>query len=441
MLAISYLSSAAFSQQNAPSATFKVLYAAPGSGIGGSPGYLFEGKPGVFYSYGGFMPVGSGSNIFSVDVLGKFKTIYQFPANDLVESVIGAENGLLYGYGNALQTGGAGPNYFSMKLDGTALTVHSTGAFGLAGNFAIQTPNGYLYDTMSCPNCILARVDLQGGITSLFQFSSVGLTLEAGTLVQDKHGNFYGLAVVPNNGSKVGWVFHLTPAGGFTKIAPFELSWTGGTTAPLMYASDGNLYGGFAKGGTHRRGSIYRVTPQGQMTTIIDFPSTGLAAPAVLVQANDGYIYGNTNEIPSFFFRFNPANPVLETVYQLSGSDGTCGCLFIQGSDGKFYGTAPSGGLNGQGTVFVLDTGLTPPTPALTVVSPTAGAPGKQILLWGTNLLGTTSVSFNGSPATPVSTTSSQSVFVDVPAGATTGPITITTPHGSYTTTGNFTVQ
>lgn len=441
ILASASLCCNSFAQQISTSVTFKVLYAAPGSGIGGSPGYIFEGKPGVFYSYGGFMPVGSGSNVFSIDMLGHYKTIFQFPANNSVFWVSGAENGLLYGFGNALQQGGLGWEYFSMKLDGSSLQTYPAAAFGPASD-ATMSPDGYLYDVMGDPNYTFSRVDLKGNITSLFAFSSIGLQPLGGMpVVAGNSGDFYGVADVPNNGSKMGWIYKISHLAKFTKLASFEISSTGGTTTPLMYASDGNLYGGFAKGGTHRRGSIYRVTPQGQMTTIIDFPATGVAAPAVLVQANDGYIYGNTNEIPSFFFRFNPANPVLETLYQMSYTDGTCGCVFVQGSDGKFYGTAPSGGTNGQGTVFVFDAGLAPPKPALSVVSPTSGAPGKQVLLWGTNLLGTTSVNFNGTPATAMSTTSVQSVFVDVPAGATTGPITITTPNGSYTTTGNFTVQ
>jgi hypothetical protein len=55
-------------------------------------------------------------------------------------------------------------------------------------------------------------------------------------------------------------------------------------------------------------------------------------------------------------------------------------------------------------------------------------------------LLDVTSVTFNGLPASGVSVTSGQSAWVNVPTGATTGPVTITTPNGSYTTTQNFTV-
>ena len=70
-----------------------------------------------------------------------------------------------------------------------------------------------------------------------------------------------------------------------------------------------------------------------------------------------------------------------------------------------------------------------------------AGSPGTKILLWGRNLLGATSVTFNGTLATQVTGTTSYSVYVTVPAGATSGPITIATPNGSYTTTASFTIQ
>jgi hypothetical protein len=62
-------------------------------------------------------------------------------------------------------------------------------------------------------------------------------------------------------------------------------------------------------------------------------------------------------------------------------------------------------------------------------------------LLWGRNLLGATGVSFNGAPASSFTVASTQGIWADVPAGASTGPITVTTPNGSYTTSQVFTVQ
>ena len=59
----------------------------------------------------------------------------------------------------------------------------------------------------------------------------------------------------------------------------------------------------------------------------------------------------------------------------------------------------------------------------------------------GANLLGTTAVSFNGTPATSFAVASSQGVFAEVPNGATSGTITITTPNGTSTSKQDFTVE
>ena len=63
------------------------------------------------------------------------------------------------------------------------------------------------------------------------------------------------------------------------------------------------------------------------------------------------------------------------------------------------------------------------------------------MLLWGNYLLAAKSVAFNGVPAASFQVTSGQSVWATVPEGATSGPVTITTPNGSFTTSGQFTVQ
>jgi hypothetical protein len=56
-------------------------------------------------------------------------------------------------------------------------------------------------------------------------------------------------------------------------------------------------------------------------------------------------------------------------------------------------------------------------------------------------LLGAAAVSFNGTAAATVRNISANYVFATVPAGATTGPITVTTPNGTASSPGPFTVQ
>src|SRR5260370_39089567 len=68
------------------------------------------------------------------------------------------------------------------------------------------------------------------------------------------------------------------------------------------------------------------------------------------------------------------------------------------------------------------------------------GPVGTKVLIWGSNLL-SAAVSFNGVPATAVTNSDSNYATATVPTGATTGPITVTTPGGTYTTKASFTVE
>src|SRR5262249_5767874 len=68
--------------------------------------------------------------------------------------------------------------------------------------------------------------------------------------------------------------------------------------------------------------------------------------------------------------------------------------------------------------------------PSITSISPASGAPGTAVTINGTNLAGATSVAFNGTTAAFTINTSTRTTAT-VPAAATTGPITVTTPFGS----------
>ena len=100
-------------------------------------------------------------------------------------------------------------------------------------------------------------------------------------------------------------------------------------------------------------------------------------------------------------------------------------------------------GFAGLAGTFSLGWYPTPP-PGIISLSPTTGQPGTPVTLNGTNFTGVTRVRFNGVEAT--FTLSTNLNFRDlrlttvVPPAATTGPITIETPYGHYTTTTRFEV-
>lgn len=82
-----------------------------------------------------------------------------------------------------------------------------------------------------------------------------------------------------------------------------------------------------------------------------------------------------------------------------------------------------------------------PPAAAPTIgsFSPTSGAVGVTVTITGTNLDGATAVRFNGASAS-FSGVSGTQVQATVPAGASSGPISVTTPGGTATSTASFTV-
>ncbi len=79
------------------------------------------------------------------------------------------------------------------------------------------------------------------------------------------------------------------------------------------------------------------------------------------------------------------------------------------------------------------------PSPAFTSFAPTSGPVGARVTLTGSGLTSTTTVSFSGRAAT-FKVVSDTQVTATVPAGAVSGPITVTTAGGAATSTGRFTV-
>jgi uncharacterized repeat protein (TIGR03803 family) len=109
----------------------------------------------------------------------------------------------------------------------------------------------------------------------------------------------------------------------------------------------------------------------------------------------------------------------------------------VQRTDGNFYGVTTSGGANNKGTVFTLSVGLAPFVTAL----PTSGKAATDVMILGTNLTGTTDVSFNGTPAVFTVNSSGTAITTTVPAGATTGKVQVTTPGGILLSNLSFRVR
>jgi len=133
---------------------------------------------------------------------------------------------------------------------------------------------------------------------------------------------------------------------------------------------------------------------------------------------------------------------VLTTLHQFrldEGAEANGG--LVQATNGNLYGTTVIGGNlpcspnNGCGVVYSLDVGLGSSV-ALVRDSGKVGGTGGIL---GQGFTGTTSVSLNGTPAN-FTVVSDTFIKATVPAGGTTGPVTVTTPSGTLTSNKVFRV-
>jgi hypothetical protein len=427
---------------------YQLLYTPPATTPGGNPTVMFAVSPGVFIVITDREGSSWGASVVSVTSAATYKVIYSLPPYAISTMLVQATNGLVYGPA-FLQLQHSSYNfYFSLTPSAQEQQYAVPGGWGSAWQTVVVPPNN-LYDilAMKVPGgttYAFAQIQETGKINILHQFSATDGFPVGTNMVYASDGNLYGVGNQKSGDwqNQGGFIYRFTQAGAYSQLLSFPTFHAGGRTIPLIAASDGNLYGLFNGGGTNGRGQLYQATLSGQLQTVASFPSTGMAAPQTLMQAADGNIYGST-EFNSMF-RYNLASKQLSLVYQMAadGSQGQCPCQLVEGMDGQLYGVTPSGGPPPNiGALFSLDIGLPKPLPVISGMFPAAASIGQQVILWGNYLLGATSVSFNGVPAATVSVTSVQSVIVTVPTGATTGPLTVTTANGSFTTTQKFTVK
>ena len=78
--------------------------------------------------------------------------------------------------------------------------------------------------------------------------------------------------------------------------------------------------------------------------------------------------------------------------------------------------------------------------PEITGISPGSGSAGEMITITGLNLDGAENISFNGVFGTILSSTS-ESIIAYIPGGTTTGPITLTTTHGTAVSSADFEIK
>jgi uncharacterized repeat protein (TIGR03803 family) len=185
-------------------------------------------------------------------------------------------------------------------------------------------------------------------------------------LVRHSGGDFFGVASAGGAGGK-GSVFKITSAGTLSTLFSFSGPDGQAPAAGLVEGADGSLYGTTSSGGAGNFGVVFKITTAGVFTKLIDFTGTaGVARGSVphgLMLHADGNFYGVTqgggSGASGTIFQMTPAG-VLTTLADLTGTTGAkpgsepLGPLAVSGS--LLYGVTKYGGAASLGVIFEIST-------------------------------------------------------------------------------------
>ena len=332
---------------------------------------LIVGADGSFFGTTSAGGAGNKGSVFNLTFGGVFTHLADFtnaegwspigaPAADVNGDLIfPARMGGAQGEGTLLRLTPAGALSVEAEFGGSvgenpagALVRVGTDFFGVTENGGTQDRGTFFRHTPGVGTTLLTNFGVSAG------------TVAEGPLVVGADGNFYGVAEEGGTNGK-GTIFKITPGGIRTRLVSFT-----GTTgsapgdrprAPLALARDGNFYGATEKGGANNQGRVFKLTPAGVFTKLVEFTASGPNTPlGGLAAGPDGNVYGTTVSggagAHGTIFRVTPAG-ALTVIAEFTGSGGARPGSEPEGPlrvalDGTLYGTTTHDGANDSGTIF-----------------------------------------------------------------------------------------
>lgn len=267
----------------------------------------------------GFLPAQT------LTVLTNFSNSIQHP-NGMVEGA----DGNFYGATSEPPTTAACSNdcgqIFMLTPAGTQSVLHTfNGTDGSSPNPLIQGSDGKFYGTTlggGTGNCTLASgcgtvfsIVPGGSLVTLYNFCSQTQCADGyaptAALVEGTDGNFYGTTTENAQSSgctgACGTVFKITPSGQLTTLYTFDGTGGYSPNIPLVQLTGGDLYGTTAFGGhndcntgsaTISCGTIFQITTSGTFTSVYSFCAQANCPdgwnPSALIVASNGNLYGTT---------------------------------------------------------------------------------------------------------------------------------------------------
>ncbi|MGA2591887.1 MAG: choice-of-anchor tandem repeat GloVer-containing protein [Bryobacteraceae bacterium] len=419
---------------------------------GQDPVALLQTSDGSFFGAAALGGAGYGT-VFHLTTAGQLTTLHQFAGTDGASpnSLILAKDQTLYGTtlgGNTACPSGCG-TVFHIDAQGHFSTLYAfSGPDGQYPANLLQGLDGNLYGTTGAggvccsqpPAVTVFKLTKAGDISTLYTFCSAPDCFYGSQfvgLVQVPSGDFFGLT---NSG-----VGQFSGSGEFIQITPSGVGTDIWNILPSVVQNPGNLVVGgdgafyFTMGlDPYGSGRVLRLDTQGQLSVLHGFDYTDGDPPYTLRAGRDGNVYGiaasgGSENLGDVFEVSVPSG--FSFLYTLTGGqEGAAPTSVLLGSDGNLYGTTAGGGFPAGpcvncGTVFELQK-LGPQSPTIANFVPNSSPAGAQVTLTGANFTGATSVQFGKAPAT-FTVVSDTQITAQVPSGASTYPLTVTTPNGS----------
>lgn len=160
-----------------------------------------------------------------------------------------------------------------------------------------------------------------------------------------------------------------------------------------------NLFGTTKSGGSASKGTIYKMSSSGGITTIINFTGANGQAPlSGLIRHSNGNFYGTMSGTSGFGTLFKLTQTgTLSKLVVMTGTDGASpgaqpAGTMMPANDGNLYGVTSAGGTSNQGTIYKLTTSGSYSVLKHFHGSPEGAAPAYQPVQGSDgNLYGTTS--------------------------------------------------
>jgi uncharacterized repeat protein (TIGR01451 family) len=342
----------------------------------------------------------------------------------------GATSGLitvstLYGTSNsptAFTVVGPGPyiaDFSPISGDGgTTVTIdglHFTGVTGV-------TFNGQRGGIVSATSDTAIQVQVPAGVTS----GPIAVSTPSGSFVTSS--NFFGKPAIAAVSPPYGRANTNVLITGTNFLGASAVSFNALPAANFTVLNNSNLSATVPVGATT---GLIRVVVPGASA----FSSSNFAIPPTLSGFSPAF--GPVGTLVTITgANLNGANPAVR--FNGVAAAAPTGVTF-----GQLTAKVPAGASTGPISVTTVDGSDTNSSlfylPAvITNFTPTNSGPGSTILITGQNFTGTSGVSFNGTPAAGFSVSNNAAMSATVPSNLITGPISITTPANTVSSSGAF---